>query len=147
MIRGRWMIYCVFHWKEPKGWGIDVSSIILTNEASWLNNEQRQCLRIVQLTNREGWTFLFLNPTLFQQQGSNRLTRVEKGKNKLDDVLKTVWLLFMHTSVHANFTDLLLIRPEVKKEIDDEFHQPLLHNYTSETGSETKLSLSDYYSV
>lgn len=48
----------------------------------------------------------------------------------------------MQTSVHANFTDLLLIRPEVKKEIDDEFHQPLLHNYTSETGSETKLSLS-----
>lgn len=53
----------------------------------------------------------------------------------------------MQTSVHANFTDLLLIRPEVKKEIDDEFHQPLLHNYESETGSETKLSLSDYYSV
>lgn len=66
---------------------------------------------------------------------------------KLDNALKTVQLLFMQTSVQANFTDLLLICPEVKKEIDNEFHQPLLHNCMSETGSEAKLSLDHDYNV
>lgn len=53
----------------------------------------------------------------------------------------------MQKSVNGNYAHLLLISPEVKKKIDDEFNQPLLHNCKPETGSEVKLSPSDYYSV
>lgn len=34
------------------------------------------------------------------------------------------------TSLIIDPTDLLLISPEIKQEVDDKFHQPLLQNYT-----------------
>lgn len=51
--------------------------------------------------------------------------------------MQSLQFISMQTSVHANIAHLLLIRLEVKKKIDDELHQPLLHNCTSETGSES----------
>lgn len=70
---------------------------MVTNEDSWQNS--KQCLRIVQLTNRKGWTVLFLNTTLFQQQGSNRLTRLGKNEFRIGSVTQSLELLFMQTSM------------------------------------------------
>lgn len=33
------------------------------------------------------------------------------------------------TSSNVDPTDLLLIDSEIKQEVDDQFHQPLLYNY------------------
>lgn len=34
----------------------------------------------------------------------------------------------MDSCLNVDSTDLLLISPEIKEEVNDEFHQPLLHN-------------------
>lgn len=71
---------------------------------------------------------------------------VTVGKTLSSGETMSLKLRFILAYVHANIAHLLLIHPEVKQKIDDEFNQPLLHNCRSETGSEAKLSLCRHYS-
>lgn len=74
---------------------------------------------MLQLTDREALTVFFFHPTLLQQQGSNWLW---KSKSKIIYVKNLMKIQYDVTSENIDRTDLLLISPEIKEEVDDKFH-------------------------
>lgn len=77
----------------------------------------------VTLTNRESMIVFPLHATLLQQERADGLETHAKSN----------WSECERDGVEiqisrSNRTHLVLVGPEVKQEINDQFHQPLLHN-------------------
>lgn len=77
----------------------------------------------VTLTNRESMIVFPLHATLFQQESADGLeTQAKSNWNECERDGVEIKIR------RSNRTHLVLVGPEVKQEINDQFHQALLHN-------------------